>query len=78
VFDSSSSNVVLMSRNTPLAIVLKFASKCYFGNSPFSLPGVVKLIIDAGGDVNEPGDSGESPLEILIDEVGPPLFSLTR
>jgi len=55
--------------DTPLHSVLGFASVCYLRDQIFSLPTIVKLLIDAGGDVNDPGEFGCTPLMTLIREV---------
>jgi len=54
---------------TPLHIVLDLASECYLRDQIFSLPTIVKLLIEAGGDVNEISDFGFTPLMTLIRQV---------
>jgi len=54
---------------TPLHIVLALASECYLREQIFSLPAVVKLLVEAGGDVDNAGEFGRTPLMTLIREV---------
>jgi len=52
-----------------LHIVLGLASECYMRDQIFSLPTIVKLLIETGGDVNDPGEFGRTSLMTLIREV---------
>jgi len=52
---------------------MSLAKRCFFGDERFSLPVVVKLLLDAGADVNT-GDCGFTPLQLLLEEVSSILY----
>jgi len=57
------------SKKNPLDIIKVLAVECFHGERRLALPEIVKLLVNAGADVNVVDENGCTPLKHLITEV---------